>query len=305
MMLALELTLAVSVVLGDGGGFCERAPGCDGNVSAARREPRAPGDLNQARREPRPLETGAQEPAKKPERWTPLFNGHDLTGWYTFLQQHGKNSDPDHVIAIEDGAIHLYKDATEKSKVVMGYICTEREHGNYQLRFQYRWGTKKFEPRYALKRDAGLYYHLIGPDAVWPRGLQFQIEQTNVGDLITLYGFTLDTWIDPKTRDRVQATFLDRDQGGQARVLGGKGIAYQKHLAGEFEVDGWNTVEVIAKDDTTVHKLNGHVVNRGQNIRFTDTEKPGTAQSVTKGRIALEIEAAEIFFRKVEIQELE
>ena len=193
-----------------------------------------------------------------------LFNGRDLTGWYTFLQQHGKNSDPDHVIVIEDDAIHLYKDAPEKSKVVMGYICTEKEYGNYHLRFQYRWGTKKFEPRYALKRDAGLYYHLNGPDAVWPRGLQFQIEQTNVGDLITLFGFALDTWIDPKTRDDVRPTFQDPDKGGQARVLGGKGIAYQKHLAGEFEVEGWNTIEVIAKGDTTVHKLNGQVRQPGR-----------------------------------------
>jgi hypothetical protein len=293
MMLALELTMAVSVVFGDFAGFKEGSPWCEANVSAAQREPGPP------------AAAFAQDAAKKPERWTPLFNGHDLTGWYTFLQQHGKNSDPDHVIAIEDGSIHLYKDAPEKSKVVMGYICTEKEYGNYHLRFQYRWGTKKFEPRYALKRDAGLYYHLNGPDAIWPRGLQFQIEQTNVGDLITLLGFALDTWIDPKTREKDQATFQDPDHGGQPRVLGGKGIAYQKHAAGEFEVDGWNTVEVIAKGDTTVHKLNGHVVNRGENIRFTDTEKPGTAQPVTKGRIALEIEAAEIFFRKVEIQELE
>ena len=292
VMLALELTMAMSVVFGDCAGCGEGSPWCEANVSAARREPCPP-------------VAGAQEAAKKPERWTPLFNGKDLTGWYTFLQQHGKNSDPDHVIVIEDEAIHLYKDAAEKSKVVMGYICTDKEYGNYHLRFEYRWGAKKFEPRYALKRDAGLYYHLNGPDAIWPRGLQFQIEQTNVGDLITLLGFELDTWIDPKTRDNNQATFQDPEQGGQPRVLGGKGIAYQKHAAGEFEVEGWNTVEVIAKGNTTVHKLNGHVVNRGENIRFTDTGKSGTAQPVTKGRIALEIEAAEIFFRKVEIQELE
>ena len=42
-----------------------------------------------------------------------------------------------------------------------------------------------------------------------------------------------------------------------------------------------------------------------RNIRFTDPEKPGSTGPVTKGRIALEIEAAEIYFRKVEIRELE
>jgi Domain of Unknown Function (DUF1080) len=283
MMLALELTMALSLAMAGGAnGVGELLAGPPKEAAARKSEP---------------------EQAK--ERWVSLFNGRDLTGWYTFLQKHGKNSDPDHIIVIEDESFHLYKDSAERSEVVMGYISTEKEYGNYHLRFQYRWGTKKFQPRYALKRDAGLYYHLNGPDAIWPRGLQFQIEQTNVGDLITLFGFALDTWIDPKTRDDVQATFQDPDKGGQPRLLGGKGIAYQKHLAGEFEVAGWNTIEVIAKGDTTVHKLNGQVVNRGQNIRFTDAEKPGPTEPVIKGRIALEIEAAEIFFRKVEIRELE
>ena len=81
------------------------------------------------------------------------------------------------------------------------------------MRFQYRWGTKKFEPRYKLKRDAGLYYHLTGPDAVWPRALQFQIEETNVGDLISLFGMELDTWIDANTRR--QDSDLSRSGAGR------------------------------------------------------------------------------------------
>ncbi len=248
-------------------------------------------------------EGGKEAPSN--EGWVSLFNGKDLTGWYTFLQKHGKNSDPDHVITIEDGMIHLYKDAPDGSTVVMGYIGTEKEYSNYHFRFEYRWRTKKFQPRYALKRDAGVYYHITGPDAVWPRSLQFQVEQTNVGDLIALYGMQLDTWIDPKTRDAKNPTFLDPDQGGEPRVLGGKGIAYQSHLAGDWELEGWNTGEIIAKGDTVVHVLNGRVVNRGKNVRFVDPDKPGPAQTLAKGRIALEIEAAEMDFRKVEIRSLD
>jgi hypothetical protein len=249
---------------------------------------------------------GAPGSAKNSDgRWEPLFNGRDLTGWYTFLQKHGKDRDPDRVITIEDGAIHLYKHAAEGSPVVMGYIGTEREYGDYHLRFQYRWGTKKFQPRYALKRDAGLYYHILGPDAVWPRALQFQIQQTDVGDLIALYGLQLDTWIDPKTRGDAEPTYLPPEQGGQPRVLGGKGIAYQQRLPGDFEVDGWNTAEVIARGDTTTHVLNGHIVNRGKNVRLSDPDKPGPTRPVTKGRIALEIEAAEIYFRNVELRRLD
>jgi hypothetical protein len=250
-------------------------------------------------------EPGRPAAAERAERWTPLFNGRDLAGWYTFLQKHGKNQDPDHVITIEDGAIHLYKDAAEGSTVVMGYISTEKEYGHYHLRLQYRWGGKKFEPRYKLKRDAGLYYHLIGPDQVWPRGLQYQIEQTNVGDLIALYGVQLDTTIDPKTRSEKMPTFLAGEQGGEGYVLGGKGIAYLKHLAGEFELEGWNTAEIIARGDTTTHILNGHVVSKGTGVRLVDPEKPGPPPPVNRGRIALEIEAAELYFRNVELRLLE
>jgi hypothetical protein len=242
----------------------------------------------------------------KPEaHWVPLFNGRDLTGWYTFLQKHGKNSDPDRVITIEDGTIHLYKHAKDFDNVVMGYIGTEKEYGNYHFRVQYRWGEKKFQPRYALKRDAGLYYHITGPDAVWPRSLQYQVEQTNVGDLIALYGMQLDTWIDAKSRDEKVVRFLDPSQGGEPRILGGKGIAYQGHLAGEFEVEGWNTAEIVAKGDTTTHVLNGKVVNRGTKIRFVNPDKPDDVKPLSRGRIALEIEAAEIFFRNVEIRSLD
>ncbi|MHB1556032.1 MAG: 3-keto-disaccharide hydrolase [Isosphaeraceae bacterium] len=258
-----------------------------------------PGDARASR--PTRAQAEAQAPSPAPN-WTPLFNGRDLTGWYTFLQKHGKNQDPDHVITIEDGAIHLYKDAPEASNVVMGYIATEKEYGNYHFRFQYRWGTKKFEPRYKLKRDAGLYYHILGKDQVWPRALQYQVEQTNVGDLIALYGMQLDTTIDPKTRSEKMPTFQPGEQGGEPYVQGGEGIAYLKHLAGDYERDGWNTSEIIARGDTTTHILNGQVVSKGTGIRLVDPEKKGPPQPVTRGRIALEIEAAEIYFRNVEIR---
>ena len=248
--------------------------------------------------------TATADPPASDEKWIPLFNGRNLDGWYTFLQKHGKNSDPDEVITIKDGAIHLYKDAIEGSLVVMGYISTETEYANYHLRLQYRWGTKKFAPRFNLKRDAGLYYHIVGPDAVWPRSLQYQIQQTDAGDLIALHGIAVDSWIDPRTREAAEPTYQDPAQGGEPRVLGGKGISYQKRQPGEFEVDGWNTVEVIARRDSTIHVLNGHIVNQGRNIRLVSPDQPGRPLPIARGRIALEIEAAEMYFQKVELRNL-
>ncbi len=96
-------------------------------------------DRTRSRDEPRALGStrrGDWVEARAERGWTPLFNGRDLNGWYTFLQKHGKNSDPDRVITIEDGAIHLYKHAAEASTVVMGYIGTEQEYGNYHTSVQ-------------------------------------------------------------------------------------------------------------------------------------------------------------------------
>ena len=199
------------------------------------------------------------------------------------------------MITIEDGTIRLYKHASEGSDVVMGYIATEREYGDYHLRFQYRWGTKKFQPRYQLKRDAGLYYHILGPDAVWPTALQFQIEETDVGDLIALYGFTLDTWIDPQHARERTAGLSRPKEGGQERILGGA-ASPTRNIWQEWELPEWNTAEVIAHGDTTVRFLNGHVVNQGLKVRYRDPKIDGsTIRPIIRGRIALEIEAAEIY----------
>jgi hypothetical protein len=100
-------------------------------------------------------------------------------------------------------------------------------------------------------------------------------------------------------------TFLPGEQGGESYVLGGKGIAYLRHLAGEFERDGWNTAEILARGDTVTHILNGRVVSKGTGVRLVDPDKPGPPPPVTRGRIALEIEAAEIYFRNVEIRPLD
>ncbi len=56
------------------------------------------------------------------------------------------------------------------------------------------------------------------------------------------------------------------------------------------------------RGETTTHLLNGHVVNRGKDIRYADPKVPGSIRPIAKGRIALEIEAAEIYFRDVEIR---
>ena len=288
--------LAITIIVG----------GLLGSVVAARRADSQP-DVRRPTTE-QPAEAGRKAHDSSNLQihagWQPLFNGRDLSGWYTFLQQHGRNADPDRIIAIDDGTIHLYRDTANGSRVVQGYIATEKQYGNYHLRLQYRWGEKKFEPRAALPRDAGLYYHMVGEDAVWPKGLQYQIQEGNTGDLLALYGLQADSWIDPATKDLKTRTFQDSKLGGLPVVFGGDGISYQTRGVMN-ELAGWNTLEVIARGTSVTHVLNGKTVNRGENVRKVDANNPAQVAAVTEGRIALEIEAAEIQYRNIEIKQID
>ena len=52
----------------------------------------------------------------------------------------------------------------------------------------------------------------------------------------------------------------------------------------------WNTIEVICNADQFEHYVNGHLVNSG------------TRASVRRGRILLQSEGAEVWYRNVEIR---
>ena len=236
--------------------------------------------------------------------WQPLFNGLNLAGWYTFFHQHGRNAAPDHIISIDNDVIHLYRDAPKGSPVMKGYIATENEYGNYHLRLQYRWGKKQFEPRETRPRDAGLYYHMIGDDGPSPNALQCQIQEGNTGDLLAPIGMQMNSWINPSTKGRASQSFQDVKQGGLPFVFGGSGPARQFRSVMN-ELAGWNTVEVIARGNNITHTLNGKTVNRGENVRKVDATDPTRSVPVTKGRIALEIQAAEIEYRNIEIRQLD
>ena len=86
--------------------------------------------------------------------WTSLFNGKDLTGWYTIIAHGAKNDDTNHLIQVDDGMIHVYESAEENTKQPFGYVITEKEYSDYDLRFRCIWGAKKFKPRNGPKSRA-------------------------------------------------------------------------------------------------------------------------------------------------------
>jgi hypothetical protein len=84
-----------------------------------------------------------------------LFDGHDLNGFDTFLKSKGLNSDPDHVLQVEHGVIHI-------SGTEFGYIITKQEFKNYYLKAEFKWGEGAFAPREGQARDSGILYNIQG-----------------------------------------------------------------------------------------------------------------------------------------------
>ncbi|MES1217140.1 MAG: DUF1080 domain-containing protein [Bacteroidota bacterium] len=198
-----------------------------------------------------------------------LFNGKNLDGWYSFLRTKGKNNDPEKVFNIENGLLHI-------SGKEFGYICTEKEYANFHLAVEFKWGTKKYPPRDTdtTKRDNGVCYYMPADakDMVWPKSIECQIQEGDVGDMWLIDYTTIVTNGTRSVPDSFTKVKKKRDA---------------ERPSGE-----WNRVEVIANKGKITYIVNGVVVNEGED------------PSVTKGKIIIQSEGAEIYYRKIEIEEL-
>jgi hypothetical protein len=249
--------------------------------------------------------------------WTPLFNGTNLDGWYIVLRN-SRSDDTNHLVQIENGMIQMYKDASPGSAQPAGYIVTAKEFSNYHLRLEYKWGEKRFQPRVKTRRDAGIMYHVAGKDGVWPRSVECQIQENDVGDIFTV-NTRLTSSVDPATTNLVslittnetgvmhtnlvvRPVFDQLEKGGIPFVQGVADGIRRVIRNPMNEHDGWNSVEVIVHGDEAVYLVNGKVNNRASKIQ---QKVNGEWVPLKKGKIALQLEFAEVYYRNVEIQELE
>lgn len=232
-----------------------------------------------------------------------LFNGQNLDGWYTFLQRSGKNHDPKNVFWVEDGMIRI-------SGEEWGCITTNEEFENYHLVTEFKWGEKTFEPRLNNARDCGILLHSQGEDGasggIWMHSIECQIIEGGTGDIIVVGDGTDRFSVTCEVAAEKQGNSYVYKPGGNKVTVNAGRINWLKRdpewkdslsFRGENDVEKpvgeWNTLECIANDDKLTFILNGVVVNEATNV------KP------QKGKIQIQSEAAEIYFRKIELTRLQ
>jgi hypothetical protein len=223
-----------------------------------------------------------------------LFNGENLDGWYVCVGNDGRREEQD-VFTVENGMIHVYGNQRANSNQPFACLITEEEFSEYCLQLEYKWGVKRFESRMYNVRDAGVIFHLHGPDRVWPNGVEFQIQEGDSGEI----------WaIGTKVSSKVHA--IDRKYSPDGKWVT-RGLRDQQfarfHRSEYWEKPGWNLVEIFVEENNAIFKLNGYVVNEVISTMRWD-ESSNVYLPINKGKILLQAEGAEIFYRNIHIKPL-
>jgi hypothetical protein len=212
-----------------------------------------------------------------------LFNGGDLSQFDTFIKTKGLNSDPDHVFKVEDGVIHV-------SGTEMGYIITKRSFQHFYLKAEFKWGEGTFGSKLGKARDSGILFHIQGPDKVWPRSVEFQVQEGGTGDFWMTDGAAL-TGLDGKRVTGPEGKALRIDRIGKGPW---KDVTGYRDPAGEVEKPRgeWNLLELVTEGNEIRQYVNGKLANKG------------TDPFPAEGKILFQSEGAEVFFRNIEIAPL-
>jgi hypothetical protein len=198
----------------------------------------------------------------------------------------GLNNDPKNVFSTftEDGKVIL-----KVSGEIYGGLTTKRDFSNYHFQTEFKWVSRKWEPRLDKKFDSGILYHAHGEHGkfwnVWKASLEYQVQEGDVGDYFGLCGV------------KVRARIKKSDGGG---AIHDPLLPWQEdpgYVGARPESDlpngQWNKLEIYVMGDSAIHIVNGEVV---MSIAEARTEK---GDCLTSGQIQVQSEGAECYYRSM------
>jgi hypothetical protein len=231
-----------------------------------------------------------------------LFNGKNLDGWYTFIKNKGRNNDPNKVFTVQKGLIRV-------SGEEFGCITTNDEFENYKLLIVFKWGDMTYSPRVDKARDSGVLLHSVGEDGgsagIWMHSIECQIIEGGTGDFIVVGdGSRKFSLTCPVAPEKQGDSYVYQPSGNMETINEGrinwfgrdpewkdlKGFHGAKNI--EKPVGKWNKIECIVKGKEIFIYLNGTLVNHAVDVQ------------PQKGRIQIQSEGAEIFFKRIVLTSL-
>ncbi len=254
------------------------------------------------------LDLLAEEPlsdAVSPTEVIRLFDGRTLGDCYTWLKD-SQRDDPRRVFRVDDGMLHFPGDG-------LGGLVTNRPYRDYHLVLEFKWGDRTWHSRADAARDSGLLIHSNGVDGgyngAWMPAIEVQIIEGGVGDIVPVPGNDDSGRPVPIAytcrvgRDRDGEVIWDADgtpetfrHGNLRRVNWyGRDPDWKdvKNFRGPRDQDSppgeWTRLDVLCDGGHIEVFVNGTKVNEA----FDATPR--------SGRLQLQSELAEIYFRRWEL----
>lgn len=255
-------------------------------------------------------------------QWTNLLD-NKLSQWDTYLSfrmpvgytgeipkdKDGKPLDP---IGLNKPGYDVFTVTEENNEPVLkisgeiyGCLISKEEYSNYHLSLKVKWGDKKWDPRKKLLKDSGILYNSIGPIGKdywrsWMLSQEFQIMEGHMGD----FWSQLNSAIDIKAyipEGKMMNAVADKSQPFIPFGNGGVSGFCMRSANFENAPGEWNTIELISFNGKSLHIVNGHVVMILSNSRYISE---GKAVPMIKGKIQIQSEAAEVYYKDIRIQDL-
>jgi len=245
----------------------------------------------------------AADEAKTPAEVIRPFERKDLSAFSIWLKKTG-HEDPQHVFRLEDGVLRCGDED-------MGYVATREAYRDFHLSVEYRWGRRNPNDKYV--RNSGVLLNGTGPDGseggVWMTSIECQLAQGCEGDLIVIRGKTAGGTRHPATitsTTRVAEDGKTRwEKDGKPVVYSGRQFWWSRHEPGFKELidtrgandvasplGEWTKVECICRGSRITIRINGVTVNECYDA------------NPASGKVLLQSEGHEVFFRNLEIRPL-
>ncbi len=186
----------------------------------------------------------------------PLFDGVDLAGWTFYLDAPGaKMSD---VWSVADGVLDC------KGQPI-GYLRTEAQYEDFVLELDWRF------PAGGEPGNSGVLLRRVGPDKVWPKSVEAQLQHRSAGDIWNIDDVPM--LVDP------------------ARTSGRH--TEKSSVCNERPIGEWNHYKITLDRGDLTLEVNGTVQNRA-----TWVER-------VAGNICLQSEGSRIQFRDILLRKIE
>lgn len=196
--------------------------------------------------------------------FTPLFDGKSLDGW-TFIVK----PDKDGKKADPKTTWSVQHGTIRCTGKPNGCLVTKAEYGDYVLKVKWRFPPGK-------GGNTGVLLH-VQDEKYWPTSVEAQLLSGRAGDIWLIYPPDVKLDVDRARQDPKQPRHYFRLETKEPV---------------EKPPGAWNQYEITCKGGDITLVVNGVTVNEGKN------------GNLKKGRIALQAEGAEVYFKDVVIKSL-